>query len=102
MQTKTPRKYRMVRVSAGDYILPSNDGQTFWRVRAYEDGPSHGIMDWPRDITLWSCYRWCGARPPQETREPLYESNWRFHADNFATRAEAIEAALSQGASHAD
>ena len=33
------RKYALTRVTSGDYIVPSNDGATLWRISRYtEDG----------------------------------------------------------------
>lgn len=31
------RKWQMIRLGAGDYLLPSNDGQTWWRFNKYEE-----------------------------------------------------------------
>lgn len=31
------RKWQMTRVGAGDYLLPSNDEQTLWRITKYEE-----------------------------------------------------------------
>lgn len=43
----TERKYAMTRIATGDYLLPSNDARTIWRIERYTDGPSLGL-DWPR------------------------------------------------------
>jgi len=34
------RKYAMIRLGAGDYLLPSNDGETMWRLSSYEENGS--------------------------------------------------------------
>jgi len=47
----TARKYVMTRIDKGDYLLPSNDGETLWRIRQYMDGPSWGLLDWPRALS---------------------------------------------------
>lgn len=56
----THRKYQLVKISAGDWLLPGNDGRTLWRLKTYEDGPTSGL-DIPRDRAFWSVYRWAGT-----------------------------------------
>ena len=41
----TERKYQMTRISAGDYLLPSNDGKTLWRICAYEEDGSAAVEE---------------------------------------------------------
>lgn len=90
------RKYVLTRVAKGDYVFPSNDAATIWRVHTYEDGPSHGL-DWPRDRTLWALRRWWIT--VDATSRSYVEvddwDRWVIVQDGFERRADAIEAALN-------
>lgn len=92
MTTAAERKYVLTRIKAGDYLLPSNDGRTIWRLSQYEDGPSHGL-DWPKDRQVWGCWRWVGGtiRPGIDVED---WSSWEMVASTLATRKEAISEAL--------
>lgn len=92
------RKYRMIRLSAGDYLLPGNDGETIFRIAKYvEDGISlEGVKG-----EFWAAWRW---PKPKATllRDPVYGYNptedwdaWYQIEDQFKTRQEAIDAALA-------
>ena len=98
----TERRFQMIRLGKGDYLLPSNDAQTLWRIASYEDGPSHGIEDWPRDITLWALWRWDGGMPTVDEiaaslddPDPWYR--WEHWEGGYRTRKAAIEGALKRG-----
>lgn len=89
------RKYVLTKISAGDYLLPSNDGATLFRIRQYEDGPSYGLDDWPNDRLLWALGCWdrpIGADPIVDVAA---WDRWDLLADGFATRKEAIDFALN-------
>lgn len=90
----TERKYALSKVAPGDYLLPSNEGQTIWRVARYTDGPSKGLDDWPRDREVWGIWRW-----PEPVREggsiDLDWSRWEMCEGMLPSRAEAIRSALS-------
>lgn len=91
------RRYRMTRVRAGCYLLPSNDGETIYRIESYIDGPSMGIEEWPRDIKLWGYWKWIGPKNPWNMHpddDPLDYRYWDQAPGIFNTRREAIEAAL--------
>lgn len=90
------RKYALSKIKAGDYLLPSNDAQIIWRLRSYEDGPSHGIEDWPRDITLWGAWRWRGNVDALDTIDFEDADQWAHEGDGFTSRAGAIQWALSK------
>jgi hypothetical protein len=91
------RKYALTRVATGDYLLPSNDLRTLWRIRSYVDGPSFGLDDWPRDKTLWQVGRWTGDTDQGSFIDTsLDDHRWEGVADGFATRREAIDYALSK------
>lgn len=85
------RKYALTRIAAGDYLLPSNDGETIWRIATYIDGPSMGITDWPRDRTLWGTWQYTGRNQYVDVSD---WNRWRMVASTFATRRDAVDAAL--------
>lgn len=91
------RKYAMTKIAAGDYLLPSNDGTVLWRIALYEDGPSHGLDDWPRDIMLWGAWKWRGQLPATRTIDTENWAEWDLCAQGFDSRAAAIDAALEAG-----
>ncbi len=103
MSVAVERKYALTKVATGDYLLPSNDALTIWRLQSYVDGPSHGLDDWPRDRTLWRVLRWTGdldAIPAALARESedceAFSRGWQECDDGLATRREAIDRALSR------
>lgn len=91
------RKYALVRLKAGDYILPSNDGQTLWRIARYTDGPSSGL-DLPRDREFWGVWRWTGRVIEGEYLDTEDWQSWEFFQGMYDARSEAIDAALRVGA----
>jgi hypothetical protein len=91
------RLYCLTRLEAGDYLLPSNDGRTLWRIRSYEDGPSHGVEEWPRDRMVWGVWRWLGRIGPAGIGGDVDVddwSRWDFTEGTHDTRAESIKRAL--------
>ena len=79
------RKYRMIRLSTGDYLFPGNDGETIFRVAKCAGG--------------WACWRW---PKPMVSLLPAYEyddfedwDRWYMIEDQFKKRQEAIDAALA-------
>jgi hypothetical protein len=95
--TEIRRKYALTKIACGDYLLPSNDGQTIWRLCTYEDGPSHGLEEWPRDVTLWGVWKWTGAG---DAVDPGDWGQWDMWEGTLQTRAEAIHAALKMRGDH--
>ncbi len=86
-------KWVMTKVAAGDYLLPSNDAQTIWRLVRYTDGPSFGL-DWSSDRDQWCVRRWSGDL---DTHVDIEDgTRWEGVADGFDTRSQAIEYALAQ------
>lgn len=57
--TPTARRYALIRVRAGDYLCPSNDGLTLWRFSAYEDGADYGLV-----VAYGSRRFWKASRTP--------------------------------------
>lgn len=80
--------------------MPSNDGETLWRIAVYHDGPSFGL-DWPRDRKFWGAWRYDGR---VRWREGLSDAQAEALLDwgdwdgpeglYLTTRREAIDAAL--------
>jgi len=98
-QTKTvERKYALIRLSKGDYLLPSNDGQTLWRIYTYgEDGSAEWGNGKKIVGTFWGCAKY--NRPlPSIPDPPPYDFiewvDWEPWATTMATRQEAIREAL--------
>ena len=93
------RKYALTKITAGDYLLPSNDAATIWRIQRYEDGPTYGLDRdiFPRDEEFWAVYKWTGRGLPA-TRDDLEDWNlWEQHANGLDTRREAIDEAMRLG-----
>jgi hypothetical protein len=95
-------RFQMIRVSAGDYLLPANDLVTLWRVYAYDE---HGDAVWVDEEGKEHEIRgrfWGLAKRPMPTDEAqlladdafLEWEHWSTWADGFATRRDAIDEAL--------
>jgi hypothetical protein len=92
------RKYAMIRIEAGDYLLPSNSGRSLWRLRRYYEGPETGIE---KGRYVWSCarYSWMSRDFPAphelgEVIEILNQDRWVETQGWLDTRQEAINEAL--------
>jgi len=92
------KHYRSIRISQGDYIQPSNDGKTLWRVFTYgEDGSLEGWKG-----TFWATAKY--DRPFHNNGEWMDEdflewSSWLHWAGPYRTKREAVEDALRVRAS---
>ena len=95
-QTTAPeRKYALSKIATGDYLLLSNDAQTFFRISSYTDGPSMGL-DWPRDRTVWVLRRWTGEVGIGCFVDTSADSErWEEVETCIPTRREAIDTALA-------
>ncbi len=92
------RKYALTRIEKGDYLWASNDAKTIWRLSTYTEGPSRGLVDWPRDRTVWGLWRWDGPRREglELNGEDVDDWNyWEMWEGMFETRTAAIEAAMT-------
>lgn len=107
MTTAVERKYKMTRVRAGSYLLPSNDGETLWHIYSFEDGESHGLEGEP-DRTWWAAAKFRGTFEEASAAvmrdlldfDYITHERWSEWASYMKTRGEAIEAAL--GAQNTD
>lgn len=98
VSTPNERKYALTRISAGDYILPSNDAQTLWRIHSYtEDGSASFIRDDGTEQTLRGTY-WATAKfrkPVSLVWDDFLDwEHWETWETTLRTRADAIRAAL--------
>lgn len=105
MSTTVERHYQMTRISAGDYIFPSNDGQKLWRVaRYFEDGSLETSDGRIIRGTFWRCAKFHGSLDRADRlmqRDPdefLSWENWYEWDTLIPTRAEAIRSALREAA----
>lgn len=99
--TAPERKHALRKLGVGDYLLLSNDGRTLWRLSRYQDGPSYGLEDMPRDRWFWRVFV-CRSPFAKDTLPDQYDlgdrSLWREEATMLSTRREAIDCALGWGA----
>jgi hypothetical protein len=86
------RKYALTRLAPGDYLLPSNDARTLWRIAKYTDGPSSGLEGWTRGREVWGVWRWNAGRGTYVDTEDW--NAWDMEEACHPTRAEAIDSAL--------
>ena len=89
------RRYSMTRIRDGDYLLPSNDAQTLWRITRYtEDGsaawvdPDNG-SEHPIVGIFWSAAKYNGSldRLPDDLTDWEHWDHW---SDMHRTRREAV------------
>ncbi len=50
---RAARRWRMIRVEAGDYLCPSNDRAKLWRFHTYVDGRVFGLDVGFEERTFW-------------------------------------------------
>lgn len=86
------RRHQMTRIEAGEYLLPSNDGQTLWRITKFEDIDNR---------KYWSAWRWRGPLTEAQrvmNTDPdsfLEWHRWEEWSSFCYTRKAAIEDALT-------
>jgi hypothetical protein len=93
-QTLPQRKYALTKIAPGDYLFPSNDAKTVWRIARYEDGPSHGVDSMDRDRTFWGLWKWDSPLAVGSAVDTLSWERWGMEGSGFDTRQEAIDEAL--------
>lgn len=85
-----PRKYAMTRLAAGDYLLPSNDGRTLWRLERYEDGAAHGLVVGYQLRPFWRVSSTPMPGNGYVDVAYLEQYRWTEHAQWLPTRAAAV------------
>lgn len=93
------RKYALIKIAAGDYLLPSNDATALYRLSTYEDGPSFGLEFMRRDRKFWRVTRY-SQDDWQHGMNMEKVEDWNLWADvewQLDTRKDAIEAAMREG-----
>jgi len=100
------RRYALVRVGKGDYLLPSHDLQTLWRIRSYlEDGSAFWVDEKGAEHeirgTFWSVHRYSGtpaqAADDDDLLDPDESDRWSAWGYGFRTRQEAVADAIADG-----
>jgi hypothetical protein len=89
----------MIRLGAGDYLLPSNDAKTLWRLATYGETGDAERPDGSKVVgTFWGVWRWDGGMPSIEQLAASMEEDewfrWEFWAGPFSRRSDAIAEAL--------
>lgn len=90
MTTETHRRFTLVKMSKGDYLLSSNDRRTLWRIYTYEED---GSLD-----SGWKGTYWAAARRPMPRENEIVDleswNEWEFFSGPLETRADAISEAM--------
>ena len=90
MTTTLERKYAMTKVAVGDYLLPSKDSRTIWRLAVYQDGPASGL-DVPTERNFWGLWRWVGGPDVVDLED---WDLWQMEVAALPTRAAAVAEAM--------
>lgn len=96
------RKYQMIRVGKGDYLLPANNLTTLWRIHSYEEDGSAYWEDAKgkaRTIrgTFWNTSKFRGTFDDLRDGvldDPTDWAHWETWGTMYRTRAEAIKDVL--------
>jgi hypothetical protein len=101
------RKYAMIRLRAGDYLLPSNDLTTMYRVSSYEEDGSLKYVGkdgkWHKDTgTYWGVVQMTMSKlealansSVTDDEDILDWNEWESYGSGYGSRKAAIEDALS-------
>lgn len=95
------RKWQMIRLGAGDYLLPSNDRQTMWRLFRYEeDGSLISIgpdgVEVPIRGHYWMVCRWNAPLTALADGDWDEWDRWQEYESLLPSRSAAIDSALSR------
>jgi hypothetical protein len=86
------RKYVLTKLGAGDYLLPSNDGRTLWRISKYEElGTGARGMFSEHVWGIWKYDERVQKGVPVDTED---WSRWQMVEGPHDTRAESIKRAM--------
>lgn len=95
------RSYALTKVAPGDYLFPSNDGKTLWRVTSYQEDGSAEYVDanghWRKVLgTFWGVTYYTGPGEIVSLPDDFLEwENWDTSVVGLRTRAQAIEEVLA-------
>lgn len=100
MDTKTQRKYALIKIKTGDYLLPGNDGRTLWRLAKGEQPiwSDDGVL-LDGSSPVWELFRW-RELIPTEVNYLVWEGppidNWEAweYTEAGDTRQEILDRAL--------
>lgn len=83
------RYYSMTKIGAGDWLVPSNDRATVYRITSYEDGRAYGLDRGPEVVTRWHVRRAdAGAHAVGDPRD----WDWSDVEQGYWSRKEALDA----------
>ena len=97
------RKFAMRRLKRGDYLLPSNDERTIWRIAKYtEEGSLERALPnggYEKIVgTFWGVWRYIGRGPV----DPNEWNDFDMFDALLKSRAQAIETALKASAVYSE
>jgi hypothetical protein len=86
------RKYVMIKLGAGDWLLPHNDGRRIFRLARYVDDVDISLSA----RTFWAVHKFPGTPQQLIDRPNLVQDwdGWEYVEGNLSSRAEAIQAVL--------
>jgi hypothetical protein len=95
----------MIRLRAGDYLLPSNSGLSVWRIHSYEEyGDAVWVLPDGTEKTIkgtfWAASRCKVSTEALATKDDdwiLDHENYEMMSSTLPSRKAAIEEALSYG-----
>lgn len=92
------RKWQMVRLGAGDYLLPSNNRETLWRIRKYSERDGT-LTRWNGTVVnndFWMLSRWRYPLADAAENDLTEDALWIDVAFMLPTRQAAIDYAMEQ------
>ena len=92
MDGMVERKYALTRVASGDYLLPSNDGKTLWRIKRYFDEEADAELSL-KPGWYWAAWRFLGSLDADTLDVDDWEQ-WDMWSWRITTRKECIDDAL--------
>jgi len=99
------RKFALTKIGRGDWLLPSNDGQTLWRLTEYHEDGSASVgndgKNWrPLRGVFWQTAKFTGRLVHDPGLLPddfLDWGHWEVWETGLLKRKYAVEAVLNRG-----
>lgn len=98
------RRYALTKYADGDYLVPSNDGSTLWRVSRYDEGGTltETRADGSTRVVrgqFWQTWKWTGTPGDAESAlaradslfDFLTDGRWSNWSSLHRTRGDALE-----------